>query len=751
MTVLNYEFQATGSERVKQGIDGIDESAKRSQSNQSKRGKKLLKNRARARLRRIRETRRAAQAEERIHKQSIAKQGREEDRAAKASDRRRARMQRGRARARLKRIRETRREAQQAEKLQRRMEEQRSRGRSRARNAVGVGVLAAGAAVAGAGVAVGAAAVRQGLTNEDKARSIAVQSRGAGEKMKDPRQIVREAQRTAIEVGGITAESVLDSMSTFITKTGDAELGAAFSKTFATVARATGADASEIAGAGADLMQKFDIKTVEGMRDAMAALTFQGKEGAFELKDAAAQFPKLASAASRLGGFKGVKGVRELGGLTQIARESTGSSESAATSLEAVFSGLTTNQGELQKSGVNVFNKKGEARPIKDLLVDVVSKVGGDNMAEKKGGLAKIFGRQGIRALSPLIAAYAKATAKGADGAEAVANQLNRAMDAPGTWADVVEDAASMNQSAAAKLTTTWEQIVASASGTLVPAISGIAESFLGLMDNGGLDALGFAFDVAAENVGFFSDALKLAAKVLGPDETSSDRAKALGKEEAALQEKIESKANSKKGILARAGKGKATTEDLDRLSVIDKDLDQLTTERDRVSRERKAEEAAAVKEADALFDGATQTGERSNQREFTDDQFTDAFLEAGEGRYDVRRDENGNVLKDGRAGNEARSIVKQIRAGEDVSTFGLTQKQKDLVNDGQGQVLAGKTGAQQLGPDAIQADESTMVLAEKGAAAGAKLAAFTVQVEAAAAALGKVAKQGGGEGDIGG
>jgi hypothetical protein len=340
--------------------------------------------------------------------------------------------------------------------------------------------------VAGLGLAAAAtvgAAAREGAQLRDTTTRLSIGSRAAGQAFINPEDLAREFENIAIKTPGQNAQGIAEGAAQFVAKTGDVGAARSFSETFATTASATGSDVKDIADAAADLFDKFDIKTIDGMRDALTALNFQGKKGAFELKDAASQYAKLASAAQRFGLDKGANGVKTLGGLTQIARSATGSPEQAATALEATFRQLIAKSSVLKANGVNVFDKKGNARDIKDVLAETISKVGGNDVAAKKVGLQKIFGDEGIRAISPLINAYSDgakgstAAAQGANGKQAVLDRLNDAINAAGTWGDVVEDAAMAQKSSSAQLTVAWETLKAMAADKLVPAFAPLIET----------------------------------------------------------------------------------------------------------------------------------------------------------------------------------------------------------------------------------------------------------------------------------
>ena len=114
---------------------------------------------------------------------------------------------------------------------------------------------------------------------------------------------------------------------------------------------------------------------------------------------------KLASAANAFDIGKGPEAVAKLGGLVQIARTGTRSPQQAGTAVENIFTGLTGHQKQLKAAGVDLYDKKGGKRDVDEVLTGgTIAKVGGSDMGAKSAGLLKIFGKQGSRAVNPLMA-----------------------------------------------------------------------------------------------------------------------------------------------------------------------------------------------------------------------------------------------------------------------------------------------------------------------------------------------------------
>lgn len=333
------------------------------------------------------------------------------------------------------------------------------------------------------GVGLAAASISQGMKLDEQSRRLAIGARGPGERGADPEQLRKQFTQTGIETG-IAPEDLAAGAQSYVAKTGDLPAAMANLRTFALTAQATGASVSDIASAAADLSQKFDIKSVEDMGNALAVLTFQGKRGAFELKDIAEQFPEMAAAAQRAG-MSGVKGMQTLGGLAQIARQSTGSGAEASTAVQMMLTQLTTKAADLHSGKalggrtVDVFeggNPENKARDIPTVLAEVISKSHG-NQTE----LAKLFDVRGIRAVSPFIKTYrdaAKAAGPKATDAQreeagrvAVLKQIQDASATGGTFKDLKVDAADAMKSASVQWEVVMMRLKAAMSESLLPAV----------------------------------------------------------------------------------------------------------------------------------------------------------------------------------------------------------------------------------------------------------------------------------------
>lgn len=315
------------------------------------------------------------------------------------------------------------------------------------------------------------------------ANRLSISARGAGEKAVDPAELQKEFFQIAQDVRGITGEQAGLAAARFVQMTGDLKTARSSLKDFAVAASASGADMESVAGTTAAISQQFGITDPGQIRDTLAALIYQGKSGAFELKDAADLFPRLAAAGAAFGLDKGIGGVKTLGGLTQIAMTGTGKGETAATAVENLLTNLKIKSGDLKQAGVKVF-EGGKTRDLPSILIEAIAKVGGKNVEKKQAGLSQIFGEQGIRAINPMVSKFNdvfRATGSTEKAMQSLRDMINSSISAPGTWADVVEDSAQAQQANSARMTASMERIKAALSTTLLPKLADFAE---GLANN---------------------------------------------------------------------------------------------------------------------------------------------------------------------------------------------------------------------------------------------------------------------------
>lgn len=543
MPAVRYEFIQSGADSIKTALRGIREEAE------------LTARAVQVAFAKVTGGARAATgatvAAERAAQRGAAAEGRAAEQTARARKRAEDARYREVERAAAGYERQAQREARAAE----RAAEQRVRAEARANEriradrlkfagqvgrtvlgAVGSGVLA------GAGAVVGTLgfATREQMRLQETATRISINARQPGEQGADPTALRREFEKTALLTPGVTAMDIAEGTQRFVSKTGDLGRARDLSTTFATITSASGARYEDIAATGADLMQKFGIQTKAEMEQALGSVYFGGKSGAFELADFAKKMAPIASAGQRFGIDKGVGGVQTMSGLAQIAMGATGDADRAATAVEATLRQLIAKTDVLKGQGVSVFDQRtGKTRNVTDVLVDTIGRVGGANAEKKATGLQKIFGDEGIRGISPLIATFNEAArARGGSDAErmaagmtAVRRELDKAINATGSWAEVQKDAATAQSTSSAQLGVAWEALKAKVGDAVIPALSELIPKLTEAAD-GGLDpfieALGLGVEAMTGMVAFLKDVGIIKAKEKTHAEKAVEAEKAL-------------------------------------------------------------------------------------------------------------------------------------------------------------------------------------------------------------------------------
>ncbi len=382
-------------------------------------------------------------------------------------------------------------------------------GASRVTNTVKA-VGSAGAAMLGVGgAALAASSVASAARTDEQVRRLIINAREGGTTSKyDPGQLTGKINQTGIETG-INPEEIVGGLQAFVTKTGDLDTAVKNMKVFSQVAQATGASVSDIASASADLSEKMGIKDVDQMAASLATLTFQGKKGAFEIRDLAQYLPEISAAASTFG-VKGVGGITQLGGLMQVARSSTGSGAEAATSVEAMFRQMTAKSGKIQSgeafggNKVSVFEGNDPTKPLRDfqaILVDIISASKG-NLVQ----LQDVFDVRGIRAVNPLISEYRNANnaagggKKGdAAGRAAIMGKLSDAANVKGDFSEIQKDASAAMQSFSVQMETMNTEMKLAISSEIMPELMKLGPQLKELVPY-----VGRAAKMFVDLVGFF-------------------------------------------------------------------------------------------------------------------------------------------------------------------------------------------------------------------------------------------------------
>jgi len=170
------------------------------------------------------------------------------------------------------------------------------------------------------------------------------------------------------------------------------------------VATATGSDITEVADTSYQLMQNLKVRA-QDVGKTFEVLAAAGKEGSFELKDMAREFPKVASSAQKLG-ISGTQGAASLAAMLQVVRRGASDSSTAANNLVNLMEKITGKDAvkNFAKYGVNIENvvknaQKNGLDPLEE-SIKVIQKI-------TKGDPFKIndlFGDMQVKAaLAPLL------------------------------------------------------------------------------------------------------------------------------------------------------------------------------------------------------------------------------------------------------------------------------------------------------------------------------------------------------------
>lgn len=184
-----------------------------------------------------------------------------------------------------------------------------------------------------------------------------------------------------------------------VERTGDIEFATKTIEDLGITSQATGAEMGDLGALSSQLNSKFKIGP-ENLRKGLDVLVGQGKKGAFTLQNLAAQGERLFASAGRLD-MTGVDDLRRIGAFAQIARMGTGSSEQATTAVERTLSNILAKQKQIKKAGFDIKDKDGKIKALDDILKGVIKATKGDENI-----LGKMFGEEGIRAVSVLAKSY---------------------------------------------------------------------------------------------------------------------------------------------------------------------------------------------------------------------------------------------------------------------------------------------------------------------------------------------------------
>lgn len=174
--------------------------------------------------------------------------------------------------------------------------------------------------------------------------------------------------------------------------------------TIARVATGTGASLEDLSQTAFQLRQQLGI-TIEQMPQAFASMVQAGRDGNFELRDMAREFPSILAAARALG-MQGPNALTSLAAALQVARQAAGTSSEAANNVLNALQKLASPETvrNFAEIGVNLEGVMRDAarrgiNPLEALVQKLRERTGGDLFR-----LQELFGdRQALMGLLPLI------------------------------------------------------------------------------------------------------------------------------------------------------------------------------------------------------------------------------------------------------------------------------------------------------------------------------------------------------------
>ncbi|MDW2728202.1 phage tail tape measure protein [Raoultella planticola] len=270
----------------------------------------------------------------------------------------------------------------------------------------------------------------------------------AGKTRKEIADIFDTSQNVAIKFGVDTSE-IQGAFEEINGRSGDLNLALKNTDNIGMAIAASGADGATLGGLIAEY-KKLQIEDKKQTLLALDGMNRLGKEGAFELKDAAEKLPASLSMYAAVGG-KGVKGAMDVMTVAESAMDVTANKDKAATAVENFIRDLQNPKvvKTLQKNGINVFDDNGSMRPLPDLLQETAARSSRGGIKKQRGRLTEAGFNQDSM---DLIA--------GVTG-EAGAKKLKTYMGVVADGQSIIEDAAYASQdftSAMQRLATTLEK-----------------------------------------------------------------------------------------------------------------------------------------------------------------------------------------------------------------------------------------------------------------------------------------------------
>jgi TP901 family phage tail tape measure protein len=246
--------------------------------------------------------------------------------------------------------------------------------------------------------------MQQAAAFEDVLRQNAITAGQTGAALEAMIQRTRGAYERLARETGQRSRDIAQAASSLIAAGLDSQAVDALLPTIARVATATGSSMEDLSQTAFQLQQQMGL-TAAQMPQAFAALVQAGRDGNFELRDMAREFPNILTMARALG-MQGPGAVASLGAALQVARTAAGTSGEAATNIVNALQKLASpdTRRNFAEIGVDLERVLADAsrrgiNPFEAVVQKLRERTGG-NLSR----LSDLFGdRQALMGLLPMI------------------------------------------------------------------------------------------------------------------------------------------------------------------------------------------------------------------------------------------------------------------------------------------------------------------------------------------------------------
>ncbi len=295
----------------------------------------------------------------------------------------------------------------------------------------------------------------------------------------DPRELMGDARRIGMATA-TDAGKVVGGLQSFVGLSGDLATGREIMGELAKLSRATGSELEDMAAAAGNLGQQLDgvPNKAERIKEIMRAVAGQGKLGAVEIKDLAAQMAKVATSGTQFGTDK-TSAIIDMGVLTQMARQRGGaSSATQAATYQKSFANTfskAARRKEFAAAGVEVEDGKGNLRSVEEIIVESLRATKGDTRK-----MGKLFMDAGARSVTRGWESVYRDAGGGEKGEAAVRSEFSRMRKASMGEGEVADSFAKSMQTAEAKAQLFQQRldiVVAGLADKVIPALNKLGPS----------------------------------------------------------------------------------------------------------------------------------------------------------------------------------------------------------------------------------------------------------------------------------